>query len=266
MEKDNYTLDDPVFRYGLVRGADSERAFSDDRKVMVVGGASTQLITRDKPLLLRPTNDIDFITNKPSSKKDRRDWAKYVSEKTMKEGHNTEGGLNRHGSEVRFSNLKTDLLLHLDCFGPNFYNRHKYRLDAEYERARNINFGGSKVRCHAPLDIIANKVRRILALNKNGAHLNSSQKEFLELIKGAQFDDINSEEYSLNLSKLIEFRMKNIEDLGRSSYSEVISQIQGYKVQKDIYDICSVIGACRRRNDKIPNKEFKSALELALRP
>ena len=129
-----------------------------------------------------------------------------------------------------------------------------------------INFGGSEIRCHAPMDIIANKIRRISVLNRNGARLNSSQKEFLDLLKDAQFDSISSEKYSLELPKLIEYRMKNLEDLGRSSYQAIMSQVQGYKIQKDIYDICSVISACRRQNDKIPNKEFKSALELALKP
>ncbi|MFA7707440.1 MAG: hypothetical protein WCX73_00660 [Candidatus Pacearchaeota archaeon] len=259
-EKD-YTLKDPVFRQGLASGAKSESVF-DKEKLMVVGGASTQLLMRDKPELLRPTTDIDFIINGPSSKSLRRTWADYLTKILKEENYICEGDLTRYGAGIKFHNLPTDFLVHLDCFGPNYFNRHKKRIEGEYERAEIINFGGTKVRTHSPMDLITNKVRRIKKLEEISLGLDSGAKVFLSLIEDAQFDESLTVKPTLN--KLMKFRQQNIEDLARLGYGQILNQIEIYKVEKDIYDICSVIEASYRNNKQIPAKEFKKALNLAL--
>lgn len=260
-----YTLNDTIFRYGLVEGSNSECFFDDYRKIMVVGGAASQLNMRDKPNLLRPTTDIDFISNLPTTKCQKKNWAKSLEKRITKRGHNVKGGLTRYGSEIRFSNCKPDFILHLDCFGPSFFSRHKKRIEGEYERAEKIKVNDKSVRYHSSMDVIINKIRRIKSLeDSNIINLDSNQKYILSLICDAQFDDIDTDRLCKDLDIILETRKQTVEDLGRYGYDKVIGKIENYKVIKDIYDITGVIDFCRRNNKKIYSQDFKSSLELAL--
>ena len=267
MENILYTLNDSVFRYGLAKGSDSERFFEDNRKIMVVGGAASQLNMRDNSDLLRPTTDIDLISNDASKKSQRRNWAEFLEREITKEGHFTKGGLTRYGAEVRFSNYEPDFILHLNCFGDNFFKRHKKRMDGEYERSETVKIDNSEVKYHSPMDVIINKIRRIKSLEKAKAiKLNSYQRGIMHSICNAQFDDINTEGLHKDLENLLKVRNQTVEDLGRYGYKQVISEVENYKLMKDLYDIHGLIDSCRTKNKKISKKEFREALELALKP
>ncbi len=259
-----YTLNDPLFRYGIVESSDSECFFDDNRKIMVVGGTASQLNMRDAPHLLRPTTDIDIISNMPTTKNQRKNWAKNLEERITNKGHLAKGGLSRYGSEVRFSNFKPDLIIHLDCFGPNFFSRHKQKIDGEYERAEMIEVNGKNLRCHSPIDVIINKIRRIKILEKNKIGLDSNQKYILSLLLDAQFDYVDTNKLEEDLKKIGGIRNQTVEDLGRYGYNQIIEEIDRYKITKDFYDIAGVIDSCRRDNKKIYSEEFKKFLSLAL--
>ncbi len=77
MEK-RYTLKDNLFKYALARGFNSEEAFDEKGKIMVVAGTATQLNCYDKSFL-RATSDIDFIVDRSTSKIDRRKCRERVS-------------------------------------------------------------------------------------------------------------------------------------------------------------------------------------------
>lgn len=262
-----YTLNDPIFEYGLAQGSDSESFFDDNRKIMVVGGAASQLNMKDRSSLLRPTTDIDFITNAVSTKNQKRGWARLLEERITKDGYVVKGGLTRYGAEVRFSNCKPDFILHLDCFGNGFFERHKKRIDGEYERAELVKVNDFDVRYHSPMDIIINKIRRIKSLeDANRIQLSSDHKYILDLIYDAQFDDIDTSTLHKCLETVLRVRNQTVEDLGRYGYNQVINKIENYKLIKDLYDICGLIDSCRIKNKKIPKKEFREALKLALTP
>ncbi len=260
----HYTLNDPLFRYAIVKGIDSEGSFDDGRKLMIVGGAASQLKMSTTPELLRPTTDVDVISNNYTTKNQRRAWAQRTQDIISEEGHPAVGSLSRYGSEVRFTTLDQDLLLHLDCFGPNFFNRHKKKIDGEYERADLVNIDGNLVRCHSPMDVIVNKIRRIHSIGRKYVELDPFQRYFLDLVSDAQFDDVDTSSLRDSLKEVLKIRNQTVEDLGRYNYNDVITEIEGYKVAKDIYDISGVIDACRKEGVLIPKKDFKKSLELAL--
>lgn len=259
----DYTLNQPIFRYALKKTPESQNVFSDGRKLMVVGGVATQLTIVNESHLLRPTNDIDVIANGPTSKPERREWANRLSQIVSQEGFPNHGGLSRYGGEVRFEGLKNDLIVHLDCFGSNYFDRHKRRIDAEFERAEIANVEGSNVAYQCPLDIITNKVRRILSLEYNGLSLDSNTTFFIDLLKDGLVDDIETTKFRKDVEGLALERQRNIEDLGRLDYREVFEQVQGYKVRKDIYDICMVLESSRKAGKPFNKKEFIGAVKLA---
>ncbi|VVB78295.1 Uncharacterised protein [uncultured archaeon] len=260
----NYTLNQPIFKYALRKAQDSSQALLDNKRLMVVGGVATQLTMIDETHLLRPTNDIDFISNRPVAKPERRQWASYLSKLISDDGLPNKGGLSRYGGEVRFEGLQNDLLVHLDCFGPEFYKRHRKRLDAEFERSEVADVNGSNVYYQHPIDIIVNKVRRMNSLNRNGLEFDSETNLFLSLLKEGVIDGIETERFRRDIDDIVSERQKNVEDLGRLSYREIFDQVQGYKVKKDIYDICGVIDSMRRCGRTVDRGDFIDSLKLAL--
>lgn len=265
MEDLRYTLNDPIFIYGLASGSNSESFFEDGGRLMVVGGAASQLNMRSKIELLRPTTDADFIRDKPTPKRQGRKWAGNLVQKISEEGYSVTGSLNRHGAEVRFIHRRPDFILHLDSFGPHFLDKHKKRLQMEYERAEIVEMGGASVRYHSPFDVITNKVRRIKSLEKaSRVSLNPDQKHILGLIFDAQFDDIDTSNLREHLGKVLKVRNQTVEDLGRYGYQQIVQEVENYKMVKDFYDISAIINCCRETNKKISSKEFKKALSLVL--
>ncbi len=262
--KKKYTLKDTLFKCALARGFDSEDAFDGQSKIMVVGGTATQLNCYNQDFL-RATSDIDFIVDRATSNIDRRKWAEYVRKKIEQEGYAVTRGLHRGGAEVKFIDLGKDFFIHLDCFGKNAFEKSKKRLAGEYERAEEYNILGTQIRCQSPMDVIINKIRRINALEGyNQIELDPYDRYFFSFIKDAQFDLVNTEELSDRLENVTRERDKSLEDLSRYGFEAIKSQIAQYKVDKDIYDISLMIEACRKRNYKIPQKEFKKNLEVAL--
>ena len=259
-----YTLDDTLFKYALARGSNTEGAFDDESRIMVVGGVATQLNSYDQNLL-RPTTDIDLIVDKATSKNDRKKWAQYLGQKVEREGHSVSYGLSRYGARVSFDDLERSLLIHLDCFGRNYFNRYKKKMEGEYERAEIHEVLDTQVRCQCPMDIIINKLRRIKVLKGfNDIDLNSYEKNFFSLLEDAQFDDVNTDRLEDMLENSVKERNQTIEDLSREGFESVKQRINQYKVGKDIYDISLVIDVCRRKNYKILPKEFRKNLKLAL--
>ncbi|HTY44097.1 MAG TPA: hypothetical protein VMC80_02545 [Patescibacteria group bacterium] len=261
----SYTLNDPIFGYGLSRGSDSEEFFDDSGRLMVVGGASTQLNTRDKPELLRPTTDIDFIRSKPTTRTQKKIWAGNLAKKIDGERYTVMGGLSRYGAEVRFTNSHPDFILHLDCYSPNFFNIHNRRIEGEFERAEMVEIDKKPVRYHSPMDVIINKIRRVRCLERAKlVTLSPNQKHFLNLVSDAQFDDIDTSDLEGNLETVLKVRSQTVEDLGRYGYQQIIQEVENYKITKDLCDITSILGYVRRAKVTISPQEFRSALDLAL--
>jgi len=259
-----YTLNNPLFQYSLARGSDSEAAFDEENRIMVVGGVATQLTSFDQSFL-RPTTDIDFIVDKATSKTDRKKWAQYVGQKVEQEGHSVKYGLSRYGARVSFVDLERNLLIHLDCFGRSYFKKHQKKIEGEYERAETHEVLGTKVRCQSPMDIIINKLRRIKILKKFGdIGLNSYEKYFFSLVKDAQFDDIDTDRLFDMLEDNTRKGNQTLEDISRDGFESVKRKINQYKVNKDIYDISLVIESCRKKNIKIPIRIFKKNLKVAL--
>lgn len=259
MVDEKYTLKDTEFKYAVLKGAESEEVFSEGR-IMLVGGAATQLVTSDTPQLYRPTTDVDVIVDKATCKAERRTWASHVVSRMLGEGHSVAGGLTRYGAGVRFQGLDTDLLLHLDCFGPNYFDRHGRRILEEYERAET-----NPVRHQTPMDIITNKLRRMHSLRTNAQlRPNSYENGIISLLMDGQFDEIDVDDLDNSLRDLMRARDRNVEELGRLGYRAIIGTVNYYKLKKDLYDISSIISASRKMNRPIPVEDFRAALKLAL--
>jgi len=266
MEKEHYTLNDPIFLYGLSEGANSQDFFDDKREIMIVGGAACQLNMRNKPSSLRPTTDIDIISNLPTNNREKKLWAAGLEQKiTANSDYSVKGGLTRYGSEVRFTNSCPDFILHLDCVTPTFFNRHQKRIKSEYERAEIISIHGKNVRYHSPTDIILNKIRRIKNLESaNLINLDPTQNYLLALICDGQFDDAYELTKDVNLDKVLKTRNQTVEDLGRYGYKQIIQEIENYKLIKDLYDISGMVNSIQESNNKLSRKEFKEGLGLVL--
>jgi hypothetical protein len=261
-----YTLNDATFRYALTCGSQSGVAFSIEKPLIAVGGASVQLAIMDEPRLYRPTTDIDLICRKGITKSERKTWRNYLLSVMQSDGHDVEGRLKRLDVGISFKGLKTPFMLHLDCFGPKFYQRHKKRFDAEFERAVSYKVDGQEVRAHNIIDIIANKLRRMVRLRGKLPNLDSLQRENIFLIQQGQFDDVEHRGLFRTLEDVNHRRGITLEEMGRTSLGDIEEEVMRYKLEKDLYDVYALIEFVRSKGKSLDRKTYEEAVRLVLEP
>ncbi len=265
MEEHCYTLNDPLFRYGLRKGSETEIALPEERRLMLVGGAATQLLMREDTHLLRPTNDIDLIVDGFLRRCEKINWAKYLSEQVKADGFPNKRRLPIFGAEVKFKGIKDELSVHLDCFDRDYHKKNSAKIAGEFERAEITDYNGCRIRCQHPMDIIVNKSNRIISLNLVlGLPLSRKARKLIDLIKKGQFDDLDVDKDREDLDSISFYRRQTVEDLARLSPYELQMQVQGYKIRTDAYDILSVVEALRKQGKTIDRKEFLDALKTAV--
>ncbi len=260
-----YTLNHEAYYHAILAVQAGELPFkeTDSRSSMIVGGAATQLIARDRPTHYRPTTDIDVILSRYSTNSERRRWAEAVASDLKNRGYSAVGSLTNHGSEARFTGLNPDLILHLDCTSRPYFDRHEMRFGAEFERASEEVIEDLKVRSQAPQDIIANKISRVeTVLSYKSATFNDNQRKFYSAIIAGDFDSIVVPDFDLELARVLRKRAVNIETLAREGFDNVKSLIADYKIDKDFYDIALIISVCRDKGIKLNKAEFLHHLRL----
>jgi hypothetical protein len=259
----NYTLNDEVFKYAVKKSAESE-SYLDGPKFILMGGVSVQLLLGDEIQFFRPTDDVDIFPKCSLSKKEQKTWSKELSKQLKEDGFVNKRGFVENCVEVAFKDLIRNLFMHLNCFTPYYYLTYKKRLSQEFERSLEGGFEGVKVRYQHPIDLITNKVDRIVKSKKDfSIPLGPKIEEMIWLLRG-NIQDVDPVKYREDLDSIVSQRELNVEGLGRLKPVDIPLQIQGYKVRKDVYDICCVIDASRKKNIDIPPVEFRKALELML--
>ncbi|MEM0465525.1 MAG: hypothetical protein QXW97_02380 [Candidatus Pacearchaeota archaeon] len=264
MLKYSYTLRDDIFRYGLRLASESSETIKR-KNLMITGGCATQLFLGDYKELYRPTDDIDLASDGYLKKQERILWMNELVKKIREDGVSCTKGLCDSGAEVSLKGLLDDLFIRLNCFNQYYYLRYTEKIRGEFERSINETLYGINVKYQHPIDIIANKFDRILSRNKVlGIPFDRKINELINLLEEGEFDSIDIDLYKEDVEDIAAQRQINVEDLGRLSRRETQMIIEGYKIRKDIYDICCVIEVARKKNFNISKKEFLDALNLAL--
>lgn len=255
-----YTLESPIFRAGIIAGYSSHAAVS--KPTLIVGGAAVQLSVQD-PEFLRPTNDVDISVVDILPKSQRKMWARYASAEASKLGYSSKGELTRYGAEIRFNGLDIDFIVHLDCFSQEFFKKYEHIFKAEYERSELYDVDGVKVRAKSPVDLLANKIRKMrsLVFHRN-ATLNSQQKQVILQLESGRVDEVDTGDLKKRLKTVTSKRKKSIEDLGREGCIEILNDINGYVLEKDFYDVLLIVESSRRNKKSIDSKILQESLAI----
>ena len=80
----DYTLRDKLFRYALRKSAESQMNIS--QRLLITGGAATQLFLKGSTEFYRPTDDIDLIAESYVSKNEKIAWLIGLSEVIKTDG------------------------------------------------------------------------------------------------------------------------------------------------------------------------------------
>ena len=97
-----------------------------------------------------------------------------------------------------------------------------------------------------------------------GIPLSQENLRFVNSLLNGQINEIDPEEKLNNLDKIVSQRQLNVEDLGRLNPKKVQTFVQGYKIKKDIYDICCLSYAAKQNNLDIDPKELKKSIDEIL--
>ncbi len=258
----DYTLNDSIYRHALKRACQSE-VYVPGKRFIITGGAAVQLLLGNNGEKFRPTDDIDIFPESYFNQKLRRQWSKILLDRLKEDGFSIKRNLTENWSEVIFGGLQSDLFIRLNCFGSYYYLALREKIGNEFKRGILQDYEGVQVRYQHPIDIIVNKVKRIVDIN-NVLGIPSEELRFVRELICKGVESINLCKYMEDLEGLVAHRELNVEDLGRMEPDEVSLHVQGYKVRKDIYDICCVIEASKNKGIEINHEEFRKSLGLML--
>ena len=269
MEKQNlselYTLNNPHYREILKCAADSCDSV-EGIKLVIAGGAVVQLAMREYPHLLRPTTDIDIFPDKPLSERQKSKWADELAEKLGVKGYCTEFEDDDSCFPVNLEvkNLPDDenLLVSLTKWYQGFHEVYAQRVTNEFSRTQVTDFEGTRIRHQHLMDVIIGKIVRYHDLTNQGVV--SPDEDTLHFFKELKKDPyvLDTLHFKPQLALLAKERASNIEDLGREDKFKLTQRVYGYKVKKDIYDICNILDFTRQRTP-FDYKVFEEALEVA---